>query len=663
MSRQAQSTIEPKRSSATPSVPPALSRAERSILYVLMLLSPLLLLGVAEGGLRMVGYGADYPLFVPVDGHEAYLYQNREVARRYFANLESIPTSLLDFFPAEKQEGTFRIFVQGGSSAAGFPFYYGGAFSRMLEQRLAQTYPERRIEMVNTAMAAVNSYTMLDLVPEILAQKPDAVLIYAGHNEFYGALGVGSSESLGRLPALKRAYLRLRRLRTVQALRDLLTRGATLFGGRGEGRVPNWTMMSQMVGEQRIPLDSPLFRDGIAQFRSNLRALLGTYRRHGVPVFVGTLASNEADHAPFIGAPNRDAAGAFRRGQRAAAGRRFDEARTHFEAARSSDPLSADVHFALGRIHALQGRYPEARAAYLAAKDRDELRFRAPEAMNQVIRELAAESGATVVDVQDALARHAPHGMIDAGVMTEHLHPNVEGYFLMADAFYGAITSTGIIAAAGARVGPNDARRELLLTPVDSMVGMMRIQKLRATWPFQPLGVVDRSMDTLTARSTVEQIALDLFRERINWRQANDALRTHYEREGSWHDALQAALVQIQEFPFVDLPYLHAGNVLVRQGRFEEAIAYFENALAVEESAVAHRMIGSILLQRGSRVEAVAHLERAVELDPNDVQALYNLAGAHALERRYQVSRGYAERALNLAPDHGDARRLLESLP
>jgi hypothetical protein len=41
----------------------------------------------------------------------------------------------------------------------------------------------------------VNSYTFYDKIDEILKEDPDAILIYAGHNEFYGELGIGSSKS------------------------------------------------------------------------------------------------------------------------------------------------------------------------------------------------------------------------------------------------------------------------------------------------------------------------------------------------------------------------------------------------------------------------------------------------------------------------------------
>ena len=60
-----------------------------------------------------------------------------------------------------------------------------GSFSRYIRKRLELVYPNTTIEVVNISMTAVNSYTVLDLLPGVLDQKPDLVLIYAGHNEYY----------------------------------------------------------------------------------------------------------------------------------------------------------------------------------------------------------------------------------------------------------------------------------------------------------------------------------------------------------------------------------------------------------------------------------------------------------------------------------------------
>jgi hypothetical protein len=110
----------------------------------------------------------------------------------------------------------------GCSTTRGFPYEMGITFTRILNYRLQDVFPHKRIEVVNLAMAAVNSYTQADFIDEILEKKPDAILIYTGHNEYYGALGIGSIENGGNDRWLKRAHLKLVRLRTYQLIRNSL---------------------------------------------------------------------------------------------------------------------------------------------------------------------------------------------------------------------------------------------------------------------------------------------------------------------------------------------------------------------------------------------------------------------------------------------------------
>ena len=99
-----------------------------------MLLVPVLFFAAIELGLRIAGYGGVYPLFEPVPGYPDYKQPSEEVARRYFTATRGIPGIPFDSFLASKDSTTFRIFVQGGSTAAGFPFYFSGSFPDMLEQ-------------------------------------------------------------------------------------------------------------------------------------------------------------------------------------------------------------------------------------------------------------------------------------------------------------------------------------------------------------------------------------------------------------------------------------------------------------------------------------------------------------------------------------------------
>jgi tetratricopeptide (TPR) repeat protein len=633
-----------------------------------MWLIPVVFFLLLEGVLRLVGYGASYPLFEPVPDHPDYLAPSSAVANRYFVR-QNAPTIPFDAFRSTKTDSTFRLFVQGGSSAAGFPYYYGASFQDILEARLQQTFPDREVEVVGTAMAAVNSYTLLDLADEIVAQDPDAVLLYAGHNEFYGALGVGSSESIGQLRPVVNLYLQLRDLRLVQGLRDVLSGVVGLFAAGAEGDAPSGTLMQRMVGEQSIAYRSPTWELGLRQFEGNLNDLLAHYRKHDVPVFVGTLASNERDQRPFASglAPETDAEAWRAQFQQAlAAAAEGDTARalTALDATLQRDSLAANAFYAQARLLDEQGQYAEARPAYLAAKDRDQLPFRAPEVFNRVIRATAQRHGATVVDVQDALADAAPRGIIGGTLMLEHLHPTIEGYFWIADAFYDALQRSALLGD-GSRVVPDSVarRQSVLVTAVDSVAGAFRIQKLKAGWPFQPPGVVDEELFTLEAETPEEELALAYYEGDLSWGRAMEGLRGHYQQTGDREAALRTAQAVIQRYPFLDRPYIAAGDLLVEMQRYDEALSYYRGALRRGESAAARRMMGTVLLQQGQRQAAIRHLERARDLDPRNAQTLYNLAGAYALTNQFDRARTTVTRLLEIAPNHQAGRQLLASLP
>ena len=74
------------------------------------------------------------------------------------------------------------------------------------------------------------------------------------------------------------------------------------------------------------------------------------------------------------------------------------------------------------------------------------------------------------------------------------------------------------------------ARREVLFTPVDSLFGQYRVRQLMSTWPFEPPDIPMDPLDSLQARTSVEGIALALFRGEIQWFEATDRLRAHYEQ-------------------------------------------------------------------------------------------------------------------------------------
>lgn len=105
--------------------------------YFITVLIPFLLLALVEVGLRLGGFGAIPPIFVPVPETDGkYLMMDHNFSKRYLKNAGFNPTTIDDVFLKDKDPETFRIFVLGESSAAGFPFEPVGAFSRFLSFKL-----------------------------------------------------------------------------------------------------------------------------------------------------------------------------------------------------------------------------------------------------------------------------------------------------------------------------------------------------------------------------------------------------------------------------------------------------------------------------------------------------------------------------------------------
>jgi len=270
---------------------------KKIIFKIVLLLIPIIFFLTFELLLRFFNYGDDFPLFTPMKSNtekETFYFKiNKDVSKRYFRNLSV--SFALDTFLKEKPDSTCRIFIQGGSTALGFPYNDSGSFPRLLLAWLEMSFPNQHFEIINTSMTAVNSYTLLDISDEIIQQKPDIVLIYAGHNEYYGALGVGSTYKFANHPVVVHFIVRLRKFRIYQLLQNII-----LPIRSNNTSTEEKPLMQIMAKEQHIAKDSKIYQAGIQQFYYNLDRLLAKYKKHDIPVFIGNLVSNEKDQNPFV---------------------------------------------------------------------------------------------------------------------------------------------------------------------------------------------------------------------------------------------------------------------------------------------------------------------------------------------------------------------------
>jgi len=573
------------------------------IFTLIALLIPLVFFVLLEAGLRIGNYRGNTDLFIPLhETDDRYTITNPNFAARYFFYTTVIPNPPLEPFLTEKPENGYRVFVMGESSAAGYPYGFNGVPGRVVQDALRDILPDRHVEVITVATSAINSYTLYDQVDEILDHQPDAILIYTGHNEFYGALGAGSNESLGSFPAFVRFYLRVQRLKTFLLLRDQITGIAKWIATRTAPADQGLsTLMQQVVRDQAITLDSPVYELGKIQFESNMNQILNKFEKAGVPVLLGSLVSNLKDHTPFESVQTDSLPGARDV---------FDQATQRYD----------------------EGDFDTARLAFEQARDLDALKFRATSDFNTIIRTLSDRDGVYYVPVEEHFETIAENGIIGFDLMLEHLHPNDTGYFELAWTFYEVLrdklSATGAPDLSAER-DKNAYFEAMHLTQLDHFMVRHRLHVLTRSWPFVREPRRDIYRDYIF-EGFIDSLAFDVARNNKRWDEAKVELGDYYLMRGELDSMLAEYRGLMRDQPFNDSPFLIAAQQLLDRNRLDEAYPYLLHAHEISPSAFTYKMLGAIYVDRRDFESGIVFLEESLKLAPSDAQALFNLSGAYA---------------------------------
>ncbi|MEK9138141.1 MAG: tetratricopeptide repeat protein, partial [Bacteroidota bacterium] len=478
--------------------PAGLSPSKRRLFNLVMLASPLVLLFVFEFTLRLFNYGGNLSLVTKrMLGGKEYYFINRAVARRYFAQPGAvIPEPADDTFEIKKSKNTKRIFCLGESTMAGFPFEFHATAPSFMRDRLKVLLPQFNVEVINVGLSAIGTFVVQDFMDELLPYEPDLFIIYVGHNEFYGIYGVGSSINVPGGPWLARLNLGLQKTRAFLLLRDgylWLQRQLS-----GTDQKPSQSLMGQMVGNQTIPLHGELYKIAREVYRDNLVDLIETAQARHVPVMFSTLVSNWRGQKPFTSVFDTKTTPEQQivwqklvvEGDSAIAQSKREEAVLSYTRAAQIDSMNATAFFKLGNALYSLARYDEAKQALIRAKDLDALRFRATEEFENDLLTVCKQHAVPLARVDSAFISASPHGILDDNLFLEHLHPNVNGYFLMAKTFCRAIELNNLLVQTSEWNHANEPPDSVLMdlsrvTEFDRTVGRVKIDLLRRRWPFE----------------------------------------------------------------------------------------------------------------------------------------------------------------------------------
>jgi lysophospholipase L1-like esterase len=584
--------------------------AKRVLFWCLTLALPLAALAAVELLFRATGLFAPEPLFLDVpESHGTHLKFNPWVTHRYFdSTYAALPNLTPEVFSRVKPASTFRILCIGESTTAGFPFVSQVPFPVQLRELLAHAYPGRRFEVLNAGISAISSYVTLDLLPELLEEiHPDVIVGYFGHNEFYGVYGSGSTLSPGGKRPLVITMLRLQQLRLVQ----MLKRALRVLRSKAASGTEDRTLMQNVIGDQEIALGSPQYRNTLEAFQDNLEAIADLCGDRGVPIVISNLVSNVGDQPPFhslthpaelpgtatvVGKALSSGDSLLAAGKPAGAGEKYLQAWR-------ADTSNADSWFGIGRAKLAQGDSGGAFVWLVGAKDRDAMRFRASEDFNTTIAGTAEKRGMRFVDMSGTFRSASPGGIVGRDLMCDHLHPNPQGYYLMARAFYHGVVSLGVLPAPDPAFVPPASPYGV--TDLDWEIGLLKIFPMIHEWPFKPVRVTRGDYhpygDTAATR-----IAMDYLRTGFAWVRAHDRMGHVFGERGDLERARREYIAIAVYQPDDPWPYEQIARLYGAEGNWPL------RSVALLEGLLRSSLKGNIAYQLALNEEKQGHLDKAI---------------------------------------------------
>ena len=376
------------------------------------------------------------------------------------------------FFVEPAPANRYRVVFVGASTVQGFPHPRRLAAASFLQAMLADAWPEREVEVVNLGITSIASFAVAEVVEDALVLSPDLVVVYTGHNEFYGLYGGGRYQRM--------KYF-LRQLHLTQLVDGLIESIGT------KDEPTDLIKMAAVRGE--VPLHSSGRATAEQNLRDNLQRVSRLCERAEVPLVLCTIVANDAGLAP-VGSTEGDggawkaqveqAAQVLTRGYVAP-----DDAEDALQQLEQVETLSSEhawLWYLQGRALERLGRDAEAWRAFRKARDLDTMPWRAPTAHNAVIRAVAKEHGAVLADVEAAFADAAPVQGVGWEWMVDHVHFSVAGQALLARTVLHSVAGLqnidlGLLRSAEAY------RRDLGDLPVERVVAYNKMGAMLAQAP------------------------------------------------------------------------------------------------------------------------------------------------------------------------------------
>ncbi len=357
------------------------------------------------------------------------------IKNRWSRRLPALPTH----FPVQASakadsDGDLYLVVVGESSARGEPYHPWLSVGQIVGWQLERVFPGRAVRVDVRAEGGLCLEQAI-LLLQSLDRRPDAIMLFSGHNEFITRLGPTRNV---------RHYVEegpLSQLALIDLARSKSSAAKLILG-----------TLDSYYGERSPPLDSSrAFVDHPAHSPEEYRFLCEDFSMRldaftdycqeirALPILI-IPASNDGSFEPnrsvLDGSTRADARSTFEQdfqAVRAAEASAPEASIAGYRRLAKQHPEFAETHYRLARLLAAAGKWDEAKRHFVLARDLDGFLLRCPTALHEAYRSVVRRHGALLVDSPRVLDRLAPHQILDDFLFHDAQHPNLRGIVALAN--------------------------------------------------------------------------------------------------------------------------------------------------------------------------------------------------------------------------------------
>ena len=332
-------------------------------------------------------------------------------------------------------EGELHVAAVGGSTMLGFPYEPHYSIGHVLAWQLRQMYPEHEVQLNNLSVTGANLEQALARLGN-LKHKPDIILVYSGHNQFFHRL----------------EELDLARKTSWGTIDDWMSFSAVF-------RIANPLLAQQMMvttvtaEDQRLCgsriCPEHLLRTRLQRYVRQLNDFFRWAKENNITVVFCSPVAGESDFEPnlSLGDPEDETTMAAIEQQWLAVRKlqqnmEWPTALKLCTNAIQKYPNVAEFHFRGGECCLELNQPKNARAHFESAINLDQFPIRAQDSYREAGLRVARQNEVTCVNSEDVIRRHSKHGLLSNKFFLDGVHPNLRSTYLIGRAVTDAAMTT-----------------------------------------------------------------------------------------------------------------------------------------------------------------------------------------------------------------------------